>query len=220
MIREVDLVSYLPPFLAEYQETNLTLTAENPEFALVWKAADRVLTNEFIVTADEYGISRFEKLLGIFPSKGEELESRRQKVQLKWAATLPYTLKHLQEVLASVLGAGGFEIDIPQLQEYKLYVSLINKTDELYHMVSSLLLNWAPANLGIDTESRSRSKQESRIWVGAAVSEFIEVQFEPDRTEVNFRQETAVKAGIGVFEYYQSDYRPEGGVQWQEQSSQ
>ena len=56
MIREVDLVSYLPPFLAEYQETNLTLTAENPEFALVWKAADRVLTNEFIVTADEYGI--------------------------------------------------------------------------------------------------------------------------------------------------------------------
>ena len=48
MIREVDLVSYLPPFLAEYQETNLTLTAENPEFALVWKAADQVLTNEFI----------------------------------------------------------------------------------------------------------------------------------------------------------------------------
>ena len=139
---------------------------------------------------------------------------------MKWAATLPYTLKHLQEVLASVLGAGGFEIDIPQLQEYKLYVSLINKTDELYHMVSSLLLSWAPANLVIDTESRSRSKQESRIWVGAAVSEFIEVQFEPDRTEVNFRQETAVKAGIGVFEYYQSDYRPEGGVQWQEQSSQ
>ena len=145
MIREVDLVSYLPPFLAEYQETNLTLTAENPEFALVWKAADQVLTNEFIATADEYGISRFEKLLGIFPSKGEELESRRQKVQLKWAATLPYTLKHLQEVLASVLGAGGFEIDIPQLQEYKLYVSLINKTDEIHHKDTSLLLSWPPS---------------------------------------------------------------------------
>lgn len=43
MIREVDLVSYLPPFIAEYRETNLTLTAENPEFMLVWQAADRTL---------------------------------------------------------------------------------------------------------------------------------------------------------------------------------
>ena len=32
MIREVDLVSYLPPFVGEYKETNLALTAENPEF--------------------------------------------------------------------------------------------------------------------------------------------------------------------------------------------
>ena len=41
MIREVDLVSYLPPFLAEYKEINIALTAENPEFALAWEAADR-----------------------------------------------------------------------------------------------------------------------------------------------------------------------------------
>lgn len=62
MIREVDLVSYLPPFIAEYKETNITLTAENPEFVLVWNATDKTLKNEFIATADEYGISRFEKI--------------------------------------------------------------------------------------------------------------------------------------------------------------
>ena len=45
MIREVDLVSYLPPFMAEYKETNITLTAENPEFILVWEAAEKVLKN-------------------------------------------------------------------------------------------------------------------------------------------------------------------------------
>ena len=36
MIREVNLVSYLPPFIADYKEINIALTAENPEFALVW----------------------------------------------------------------------------------------------------------------------------------------------------------------------------------------
>lgn len=66
MIRDVDLVSYLPPYLVGYEENHATLEAENPEFILVWNAADRVLYNEFIETANEYGISRFEKILNHF----------------------------------------------------------------------------------------------------------------------------------------------------------
>ena len=54
MIREIDLVSYLPPFIAGFKEISATLEAENPEFLLVWRAADQVLKNEFIETSDEY----------------------------------------------------------------------------------------------------------------------------------------------------------------------
>lgn len=43
MTKTVDLVSYLPPFMADFKEISVTLEAENPEFVLVWKAADRVL---------------------------------------------------------------------------------------------------------------------------------------------------------------------------------
>ena len=104
MIREVDLVSYLPPFIAEYKETNLTLTAENPEFVLVWKAADRTLKNEFIETADEYGISRFEKILHILPSRDDTLESRRSRVQSRWFTSLPYTWRMLiQKIIETML---------------------------------------------------------------------------------------------------------------------
>ena len=62
MVREIDLVSYLPPFMAELKETAVALEAENPEFILVWEAASQVLCNEFIATADEYGIERFENI--------------------------------------------------------------------------------------------------------------------------------------------------------------
>ena len=48
MNRQVDLLSYLPPFLQEFKENRETLNAENPEFILVWNGADRVLKNEFI----------------------------------------------------------------------------------------------------------------------------------------------------------------------------
>ena len=54
MIRNVDLVSYLPPIMAEFQEYRVTLEAENPEFVIIWNATDQVLQNEFIATADEY----------------------------------------------------------------------------------------------------------------------------------------------------------------------
>ena len=47
MIRNVDLVSYLPPIMAEFQEYRATLEAENPEFVIIWNATDQVLQNEF-----------------------------------------------------------------------------------------------------------------------------------------------------------------------------
>ena len=45
MIREVDLVSYLPPFMQSYKEPVAALEAENPEFSLMWSATDRCLRN-------------------------------------------------------------------------------------------------------------------------------------------------------------------------------
>ena len=89
MTKTVDLVSYLPPFMVDFKEISVTLEAENPEFVLVWNAADRVLQNEFIESADEYGISRFEKILNILPSTEDTLESRRARVQARWFNTIP-----------------------------------------------------------------------------------------------------------------------------------
>lgn len=93
MIREVDLVSYLPPFMQSYKEPVAALEAENPEFSLMWSATDRCLRNRFISTADEYGISQFEKMLKIYPTADDTLESRRSRVQSKWFNTIPYTWK-------------------------------------------------------------------------------------------------------------------------------
>ncbi len=40
LTREVDLLSCLPPFMAEYQEVAVTLRAEAPEFRLLWEAVE------------------------------------------------------------------------------------------------------------------------------------------------------------------------------------
>ena len=61
MKREIDLMEYLPMYMRKYREVGAALEAQEPEFVLAWKAAERTLYNEFIETADEAGISRFEK---------------------------------------------------------------------------------------------------------------------------------------------------------------
>lgn len=142
MIREIDLVSYLPPFIAEYKETNITLTAEHPEFVLVWKAADRALKNEFIATADEYGIGRFEEILHILPSHDDTLESRRSRVQSRWFTSLPYTWRMLIRKLTALCGEKDFTVT-KQFDFYRIdldvSLELFGQVEELERIIETML---------------------------------------------------------------------------------
>ena len=164
MIREVDLVSYLPPFIAEYKETNLTLTAENPEFVLVWKAADRTLKNEFIATADEYGISRFEKILHILPSRDDTLESRRSRVQSRWFTTLPYTWRMLIQKLIALCGENDFTIT-KQFDFYRIdldvHLELFGQVEELERIMETML----PCNMVMNAKNSILIKAEGTMLV-------------------------------------------------------
>lgn len=144
MIREVNLVSYLPPFMAEFKEVAAALEAENPEFVLAWEAADRVLRNAFIETADEYGMSRFEKLLGVLPSVDDTLEQRRKTVIANWANKISYTSKFLYAKLVSLCGRDGFTLTI---EGYRLEVVIYAGEGTLAEVVEGLLSSAAPANM-------------------------------------------------------------------------
>ena len=169
MIREVDLVSYLPPFVAEYKETNLTLTAENPEFVLVWKAADRALKNEFIATADEYGISRFEKILHILPSRDDTLESRRSRVQSRWFTSLPYTWRMLIQKLIALCGEDDFTIT-KQFDFYRIdldvHLELFGQVEELERIIETML----PCNMVMDAENRIQADGDTNLYAGGVLS--------------------------------------------------
>lgn len=152
MIREVDLVSYLPPFVAGYKETNLTLTAENPEFVLVWEAADRALKNEFIATADEYGIARFEKLLNIVPIRDDTLENRRARVRFRWFTMLPYTWRMLIQKLSALCDENDFTI-AGQFDFYRIdlnvHLELPGQVEELERIIETMV----PCNMVVDVKN-------------------------------------------------------------------
>lgn len=169
MIRDVDLVDYyLPPFMQKYNEPVAALKAEEPEFLLVWKAADRVLYNHFISTADDYGISRFEKLLGILPSPEDTLESRRERVRSRWFKSIPYTLKTLINKLITLCGDRDFTIMADFSESYTMVLnvslSLFGQVDELNDILSYMI----PQNIVVEVNNTLNYEHSVCIYEAGA----------------------------------------------------
>lgn len=153
MIREVNLVSYLPPFMQDFKEISAALNAENPEFTVVWSAADRVLKNQFIETADEYGLSRFEKILKILPWKEDTLESRRSRIQNRWFNDMPYTMRTLISRLTTLCADHGFTLTKCFTDAYTLEIhtdlEIFGQVEELENIIQSMI----PCNLVVISQN-------------------------------------------------------------------
>jgi len=186
MIREVDLLSYLPPYLQEFKENRETLKAEDPEFVLVWHGADRVLKNEFIETADEYGISRFESILKITPFAGDTLEFRRQRVFLRWFNKTPYTFRVFVERLAAICGDSNFSVTKDFEERYRIDITVNLERPGLVDEVDRLIKEMMPCNMVVVSLNKLPCPSRGVIYAAGAVCyvEQIEIADEGIKTEV------------------------------------
>lgn len=195
MTREIDLVSYLPPFLAEFKEIAVTLEAENPEFVLVWNAAERVLKNEFIETADEYGISRFEKLLHIFPSTEDTLESRRARVQIRWFSSIPYTWRVFIERLIAICGENNFTLTKHfadgYLLELEVSLELYGQIEELERLIETMF----PCNIAFIAKNSIHCFVEGFAFWGGGVCSVETFFITNDEKNVRIIRGTSFVAG-------------------------
>ena len=148
MAKQVDLLSYWMPFLRSLKEFKEIAKAEEPEIIALLEAIDTSLDNFFIPTANEYGISRYESMLGLFPIEGEDLEARRFRVLSKWNDRLPYTESELRARLTSLCGADGYELDI-NYNEYTITVKVALTNKDILPMVKELLDKMVPCNMVI-----------------------------------------------------------------------
>ncbi|MDE7281912.1 MAG: YmfQ family protein [Ruminiclostridium sp.] len=168
MTREVDLVSYLPPFMAEYKEINAVLTAEMPEFEAAWRAVDGVLYNEFISTADEDGIARFEKMTGVLPSQGDTLEIRRARVMNKWLSRLPYTVKMLIAQLRILCGGDDFTVK-RKFEGYQIDITTHLREHSRVQELDKLLEEMIPANIKVVSINITAVKADGEAVVYSAI---------------------------------------------------
>lgn len=168
MNRKVDLLSYLPPFLQDFKENKETLEAMDPEFTLAWNGADQVLKNEFIETADEFGISRFEGILNILPSKQDTLEVRRRRVLFRWFNRFPQTLRVFLERLAEICRNSDYTVT-KNFLEYRMDITTnleeAGQAEELDRLIEEMI----PCNMVIISANHLPCETEEKLYAAGAV---------------------------------------------------
>jgi hypothetical protein len=176
MIRDIDLVSYLPPFMADFREMSETMKAEDREFKIVWDATNRALSNEFIATADEYGISRFEKILGIHPDAEDDLEMRRLRVQSRWFNTLPYTIRTFTRTVSRLLGETyNFSILSAFGTSYEMILTVYTAYDDQMEELKNTISIMVPANIVVGIVCEEVCEGNVYCGVVAEEGEIIEI---------------------------------------------
>lgn len=159
------LIQYLPDHSAEIEEMAAIMAAEQPEVEMLWGEIDHALEDQFLATATERGIARWEKMLSISPRATDTLSDRRFRVLAKVNEQLPFTKITLKEQLTALCGEGGFRFTIKH-GEYRVEVRVELTARKMIAEVGELLWRVLPANLLIDLSLlyNQWSKVKAKTW--------------------------------------------------------
>ena len=140
------LQDYLPPILLKTYEFPLLCETEQQEIDRLHDAADAVLDAQFISTAGETAIARYEKIFGITPMDTDTLDERRFKVLAKINAQLPFSVRRLRQQLATLCGEDGYKLEVSG-GKYTLSVKVALTAKRNQQAVEELLADIVPANM-------------------------------------------------------------------------
>lgn len=138
------LKKYLPEFIGgikEFQELDKTVSVEIDELR---EKLYQLQNNQFIESATDEGLRRYEQLMGL--SCTGDIEMRRFNILNKYNSTIPFTLTWLTNMLNTTLGKGNFLLDM-NYNQYTLTISVVTSKE---HLISSLykdLRKKIPCNL-------------------------------------------------------------------------
>lgn len=153
MARDVDILSYLPPILHEIKELQKIAELENPTLEQVWQSIEDALNNQFVVSANEDGLGRYEKMFNLVAGESETVETRRFRVMSKYQERLPFTWRILKNTLDTLLGEGNYELS-RSVEEKWVKVKLELMVKKQFEVVEIMLERVTPQNMVLIVELR------------------------------------------------------------------
>lgn len=118
------LIDFLPPEISKIQDFKVVMDVETDELEDLEKGQKRILYENFIDTATDYGISHKEKLFKIRADKSiESLEFRKLRIKNRKMDKMPVTHRALEYKLKTLFGEGNYKVEVIN-NEYILKVEI------------------------------------------------------------------------------------------------
>lgn len=148
--RQVTIEEYWPLIVKNTEEFGQIAVAENPEFNNLAACIYRVLKDAFIdEDMTEYGVSRWENMLGITPADGATLNDRKAAILNYLSVKTPYTWRVLKQMLVPILGGEDkFVMDYIN-DEGKLVLHTDRISEDKVQTIKVLLDNVLPENIEV-----------------------------------------------------------------------
>ncbi|MEY8428830.1 putative phage tail protein [Lachnospiraceae bacterium 46-15] len=143
------LIDYLPDFMKQFIEIKEIMQAEDKEMDEIDFNIQRALDNAFIEGCDEYGISKYEALLGITVRQQESLGVRKTRVLSRWNDFQPCTYRRLLKKLDILCGTGNYRVD-GSLEDYQLCIGISGKALGVRGELEEMLKKMLPENINYE----------------------------------------------------------------------
>ncbi len=152
MLREPNILDYLPAFIARVKEIVGHAEGENPELQLEWDAIEQAWNDQFLYTMGEYGIKRWEKIIGIIPHSTDTLEDRRMRIISILNSNVDFTYRRVYEHLVQMCGSDkALKMQyIAEIWTLQVRVSLYYK--HMFRSMKEWLTEVIPLNIILDID--------------------------------------------------------------------
>lgn len=145
----VNYLEYLPEPMQVFEEFQALAKAENEEFKIVRDLLQQLYDEQYVDTASDVGIKKWEKILNVSSKDTESLSERKFRVLARLNEKLPYTEETLHHKLKTLCGENGYTMTM-NYGEYKLIIRLQLSQKQNLVEVENFLKRTIAANILID----------------------------------------------------------------------
>ena len=197
------ILNHYPPVIKQIKEMQQIAKAEDIEFSKLNVSINEVIRNMFVFTADETGVMRFEKLLGIKPNAAQSLDDRKIYI-LSMMNRRKMSLSELMAMLSNYSEGITILNDIANME----MIVEINTDAGSLDMLNKIIDEILPLNIyfmfAMQRETVIKYRIEDLIFMAfepaAADTEYC--NFDNNITE---RKETGYIQNVGGFSFVHED---------------
>ncbi len=138
---------YLPSYYQEIKDFRELAATEDVELDSLNAAVQRLLDDQFVMTASAQAIARREAMLGIQADPStESLDFRRRRILNRYQTKPPFTVRYLQQQLDRLVGPGMTIVSV-DVENFILYVTTNIENAEVFREVIHTVDMVKPANI-------------------------------------------------------------------------